>query len=133
MSPDNSIPMSIWSEKAIEWLGYQIWDRLITISDGSNTLNIDYDQVKSGFVQKIQRVCVENETSDYTRLRIGVLSGGIFHPLQEQHVPEADKLYWSSGDFYLAEGDNLRVELTGTTTSDRIAVYISGFEARVRP
>jgi len=79
----------------------------------------------------ITRISVENETSDYDRLRIGVVSANTFYPLEEDQNPNAITLYWTSADFYLGEGENLRLELTGTTAADRICVYIEGYTARV--
>lgn len=121
-----------WSLDALGRQG-NLFRRRITVDSGAEApLNIDDEKIKSGYMAGIMRVSVENETNDYTRLRIGVYSGKVFHPHEEEQNPNEDTLYWSSEEFYLGEGENLRMELTGTTAADRINVYIEGYTARVR-
>ena len=121
-----------WSEGSVNVLGNLSHHRLISVSDGTATINIDHDIVESGFLQKLTRVCVINETSDYTKLRIGIITSGIFHPHEEQYSPSAGKLYWSAAPFFLAEGDQLRIEFTDTTNADRLVAYLEQFEVKVR-
>ena len=120
-----------WSLAAIGRQGNLFRRRITIVSAAEATLNINDELIKSGFIAGIMRVAVENETSDYTRLRIGVVSGNIFHPHEEEENPNANTLYWMSEEFYIGQGENLRIELTGTTSSDRINVYIAGYTARV--
>jgi len=120
-----------WSLKALARLGNLFRRRIIHISDGSATITIDDEQVHTARMQMLTRVCVENETSDYDRLRLGVLSSGLFQPHEEENNPNSDTLYWMSEEIMLGESENLRIELTGTTADDRISVYIIGYEARI--
>lgn len=121
-----------WSLAALGRQGNLFRRRITIISAAEAPLNIDDEQIKSGFMTGIVRVAVENETSDYDRLRIGVLSSNTFHPHEEEQNPNEDTLYWTSEEFYLGEGENLRIELTGTTNADRINVYVEGYTAEVR-
>lgn len=121
-----------WSMIALGRQGNLFRKRITVDSAAEAPLNIDDEQIKSGYMAGIMRVAIENETSDYTRLRTGVVSGKTFHPHEEEQNPNADTLYWTSEEFYLGEGENLRIELTGTIAKDRINVYIEGFTARVK-
>ncbi len=121
-----------WSLNTIAQQGNLFRRRLTVVSAEEAPLNINDSQIESGFIAVITRIAVENETSDYTRLRIGVVEGNIFHPHEEEQNPNEDTLYWTSEEFYLSEGENLRIELTGTTSADRINVYIEGYRARVK-
>ena len=124
-------PRPDWSLEAIARLG-NLFRRRITVDSAAEApLNINDSQIESGFIAVFTRIAVENETSDYTRIRIGVVSGGIFHPHEEEQNPNEDTLYWTSEEFYLSEGENIRLELTGTTNADRINVYVEGYRARV--
>lgn len=109
-----------------------LFRRRITVDSAAEApLNIDDQDIKSGYMAGITRISIENETSDYTRLRIGVFSNGTFHPCEEEQNPNADTLYWISEEIFLGEGERIRAELTGTVAADRINVYIEGYIARI--
>ncbi len=121
----------LWSMSALGKFGYLMRRRIRLDSGGAAVEYIDDKIVGSGRMLNIVRVSVENETNDYTELRIGVLSSGIFHPHEEEKNPNAGSLYWTSEEFYLGEGEKLRIELTGTTDADIIWAYIELYEARI--
>lgn len=96
------------------------------VSVGSAVEYIDDTIVRSGDILILDRVAVENETSSFTKLRLGVLSGGIFYPSEEQKNPSVGTLYWVSDSIVIAEGENLRIELTGCTSGDKVALSLFG-------
>ncbi len=120
-----------WSFDNLGRLGNLFRHRITHISDGGAIEYIHDDPVMSGAIQVITRVSVENETSDYNQLRIGVLHAELFHPHEEEKNPNAGQLYWMSEEIYLGEREKLRIALSGTSASDVITVYIEGFEARI--
>jgi len=104
--------------------------RLKAISAGEATLNIEDDIVLEGKAIIYQRVSVENRTTAYTRLVIGVMSAGLFHRLEEHDNPGANDIFWTSDDINVKQGENLRVQLSGTTTGDEIYIYVEGVKGK---
>ncbi len=129
--PDKDAKRFPWSEAVSEGFGNLFHDVITVNSAGETTLVIEAAPVKSGLMQKLTRIRVINETSNYTRLRIGAQVGPTFHLYEEQLAPDVDKLYWTDNDIFLGESNKLRFELTGTTNLDRISIFIEGFEAKV--
>ena len=97
-------------------------------SAGVATEYINDDIVRPGWAQLITRIAIENETTAFTSLRIGVWDGANFHLLEEQKNPVVDTLYWTTDHIYLSEGENLRIELKGCASGDVVKLYIDGFE-----
>ncbi len=102
------------------------------VSDGSATEYIDDDRVKPGYEHIITRIAIENETSGFTRLRIGTWDGANYQLAEEQKNPAAATLYWTTYPIYISEGENLRIELKGATLNDIIMVYVDGFFRRIQ-
>jgi hypothetical protein len=96
-------------------------------SAGAATEYIDDEEVKPGYVHIVTRVSLENETSAFTQFRLGVWDGTNFQISEEQKYPAASTVYWTADPIHLSEGENLRVELKGCTSGDKIRVYIDSF------
>lgn len=96
-------------------------------SAGVATEYINDETVKPGYIFMLTRIVVENETTSYTSFRIGVYDGTNYHLEEEQKTPVAGQLYWTTEPIYIAEGENLRVELVGCTSGDIVKVYVDGF------
>ena len=88
---------------------------------------INDETVKPGYMHIVTRIAVENETTLFTRFRIGVWDGSNFHLSEEQKSPAAATLYWTTDPIYLSEGENLRIELKGCTSGDVVRVYVDSF------
>ena len=105
----------------------QIVRRTLKFVSVGSAVEYIYDNiVRPGDILILDRVAVENETSSYTQLRIGVLSGGVFYPFEEQKTPSLDTLYWASDEIVVAPGENLVIELTGCTSGDKVNIYLCG-------
>jgi len=100
--------------------------RLKATSAGETTLTIDDTIVSSEEAIVYRRISIENRTSNYTRLVIGVYSGGIFHQYEEHDTPQANDIMWVNDPIVVQANENLRIQLTGTTSGDEIYVYLEG-------
>lgn len=94
--------------------------------------DIDDSKVKPGWLLKTTHISVENRTTDYTRLVIGISDGSRFDELEEEDGPLADDIYWSRSLILVPEGWFVRARLTGNTSGDIINVHIQGIMKRVR-
>jgi hypothetical protein len=84
--------------------------------------------VKPGIIRRLTHVTVENETSDYTKVRLGIRNTGVFYFLDELQTISADELATAPSDFLLGEGDHFFSELIGTITSDSLILNAWGWE-----
>jgi hypothetical protein len=101
---------------------------------GVNTTqeDIDDDRVDNDYRLRVNHLSVENQTTAYTRLVVGVVVGHTFHQLVEEDAPAAGDVYWHDRPFYVPEGCKVRVRLMGITAADVIQVYINGLLKKVR-
>ena len=79
--------------------------RITKVSDASDPLNIDADVLNPQWSWDVVRCSVENETTDYTKLRIGIVSGDVFHPLEEEVNVEGGEGGASAGGANASNGD----------------------------
>lgn len=100
-------------------------------SDGSATLDIVDVKVPSGYKRTIQHVSVEDETSDFTELRIGYLRDDTYHWWVEEENPVAARLYWMRDARVLEQNDVLVIRFTETEDDDVLAAYVDGFTEKV--
>ena len=101
------------------------------VSAGTATEYIDDTPVKPGRMHIVTRIAIENETNAFTQFRIGIWDGANYHLSEEQKAPQAATLYWSTDVIHLSEGENLRVELKGCTSGDKVRIYIDEFQKEV--
>jgi len=100
--------------------------RIKKTSAGEATLDIDDSIVLEGKAIVYERVSVENRTTGYTRLVVGVVSADLFHQHEEHDNPGVDDIFWTTDDINVKQGENLRLRLTGTTNGDTIFIYVEG-------
>lgn len=105
----------------------QPFDLVLTKSASSGSNDVRTDQVKPGWLWCVQHVGVENETSEYTDLRLIKAGRGSEVLLEEADSPQAATLYWMDDDTYLMESQYLVARLSGCTDGDVLKVYISGW------
>ena len=111
---------------------YAYRKHLSLVSDGSTAEDIDDEKVKSRYILQVTQISVENQTTAYTRLVIGISDGVLFDELEEEDGPLVDDIYWSRSLILVPEGWFVRARLTGNTTSDIVNVFIQGFMEKVR-
>ena len=103
------------------------------ISDGSANVDIELPAVPNGYKRTIQHISTEDETTDFTELRIGYKTRfDVYHWWEEEKSPGAATLYWMNDLKVIQEGDKLVIRFTGTTDADILAAYIDGFTEKVR-
>lgn len=88
-------------------------------------------KVPPGYKRTIQHVSVEDETNDFTELRIGYLKNSTYHWWVEEENPKAAQLYWMRDPRVLEAGAILVIRFTGTTTADALAAYVDGFTEKM--
>lgn len=83
--------------------------------------------VEPGTILEIRHVAVENRTTGYTRLVIGVADGISFFQKEEQDSPAANNIYWTRSYFLIPAGKKLRARLTTCTAGDKIHMAYEGY------
>lgn len=107
----------------------RLYRRTITEkSDGAATITLKTDAVQPRRVRVLTHVTVEDQTTAYTKVRLGIKSGGRDHYLDELQTLAADELAVSKEDIILGDGDVFFAQLTGTTANDIIVFTCIGWE-----
>ena len=91
-------------------------------------VRLTLDRIRPRMLRVLSHATVENETSVYTKCRLGIDAGGRDHYLDELTDLTADELAVSRSDILLGEGDVFFAEVTGTTTGDIITMTCVGWE-----
>ncbi len=107
----------------------QLYRRTVKgIGATGEVVRLELDRIKPRSLRVLSHVTVENETSAYTKCRLGIDAGGRNHYLDELTDVVADELAVSRSDILLGEGDVFFAECTGTTTDDIITMTCVGWE-----
>jgi len=93
--------------------------------------DVDMDPVKPGWKHCVQQVAVANETTAYTRLRIGAKTGDTFRPLEDTPSPEKTTYYTWKGEFFLFEGEVFTASFMGATANDLLEVLVFGYRQKM--
>lgn len=100
------------------------------VSKGSavgTTDDLESPLVEQDTILEVTHVAVENRTTAYTRLVIGVADGLSFFQKEEEDSPAANNIYWTRSKFLIPPGKKLRARLTGCTAGDNIRMTYEGF------
>ena len=89
--------------------------------------DLESRQVEPGTILEVRHVAVENRTTAYTRLVIGVADGLSFYQKEEEDSPAANNIYWTKSKFLIPAGKKLRARLTGCTAADKIFMTYEGY------
>lgn len=103
-----------------------ITDEVIRGAAGT-TDDLESPQVEQGFLLEVRHVAVENRTTAYTRLVIGVSDGMSFYQKEEEDSPAANNIYWTKSWFLIPAGKKLRARLTGCTAGDNLHMTYEGY------
>jgi hypothetical protein len=95
--------------------------------------DLESPRVEPGTLLEVRHVSVENRTTAYTRLVIGVADGLSFFQKEEQDSPAANNLYWTPNKFLIPAGKKLRARLAGCTAGDKIYMTYEGFLWETEP
>jgi len=102
-------------------------DEVIKGSGAGVLDDLESPQVEPGTILEVRHVAVENRTTAYTRLVIGVADGLSFFQKEEQDSPAANNIYWTRSKFLIPAGKKLRARLTGCTSGDDLHMTYEGF------
>jgi len=91
-------------------------------------VRIELSRIKPRIIRVLSHVTVENETSAFTKCRLGITNGGLNHYLDELQTITACELAVSRSDIILGEGDIFFAELAGTTSDDVLIMTCVGWE-----
>lgn len=100
-------------------------------SDGSATVRLKLSRIKAKRIRTLTHVSVENQTTDFTKCRLGINNGRVDYYLDELQTIAADELAISRSDIILGEGDVFFAELTGTTDGDILIMTCVGWEVNL--
>ena len=101
-------------------------DEVVKVSSGGTFDDLESPIVEPGKIFQVTHISIENRTTAYTRLIIGVADGLSFFQKEEQDSPGANNLYWSESPFYVPAGKKLRARLTGCTSGDVLVMTYEG-------
>ncbi len=87
--------------------------------------------VEPGWIRVLNRVTVENLTTAYTEVRLGINNRGEDYYLDELTSPSANELAVQRSLILLGEGDSFFADLTGTTTGDDLIFLAIGWSKRL--
>lgn len=104
---------------------------LMKIGVNTTQEDIDDERVRDNYRLRVDHISVEDQTTAYTRLVIGITRGHAFHELIEEDTPALDDIYWHDSPFYVPEGWKVRVRMMAISVNDVIQVYINGFLEKV--
>jgi len=107
----------------------QLYRRTVkSTSNGATTVRLKLNRIKARRIRTLTHVTVENQTTAYTKCRLGIDNGGNDHYLDELQTIAADELAVSRSDIVLGEGDVFFAELSGTTVDDVLIMTCVGWE-----
>jgi hypothetical protein len=95
-------------------------------SGGASYDDLETPPLKSNQYLITDHVSVENETTAYTNLRVGIKAGATFTPLEEEKTPVAAEVYWTKSDLKFVEHERVCCRLTGCTSGDVLKATIQG-------
>jgi len=104
-----------------------ITDEVSKGSATSGTNDLESRLVEPGTILEVRHVAVENRTTAYTRLVIGVADALSFFQKEEEDSPAANNIYWTKSKFLIPAGKKLRARLTGCIAADKIYMTYEGF------
>ncbi len=104
-----------------------ITDEVIKASVTTGTNDLESPLVEQGTILEVRHVAVENRTTAYTRLVIGVADGLSFFQKEEEDSPAANNIYWTRSKFLIPAGKKLRARLTGCISGDDLHMTYEGF------
>ncbi|KKN32652.1 hypothetical protein LCGC14_0811750 [marine sediment metagenome] len=101
------------------------------ISDGSAAVRLELDRVDPKILRVLTHITVEDQTTSFTKSRLGISNGAVDFYLDELTTIAASELAVSRSDILLGEGDIFFAELTGTTSGDVLVMNCIGWELEI--
>jgi hypothetical protein len=96
-------------------------------SAGGTYDDLESPLVEQGTFLEVRHVAVENRTTAFTRLVIGVADATSFLQKEEEDSPGANNIYWTKSKFLIPFGKKLRARCTGCTAGDDLHLVYEGY------
>ena len=98
------------------------------VSNGAAQFFILDNPMQAGQWLFIQHATMEDETNNFTGLRIGQGTEETHvHWWEEAPNPVLGVLYWAETLFYVPEGNRVIIRWDGTTAGDLLRAYLDGY------
>lgn len=105
--------------------------RIDHAASGAAIEDVTDDPVDVGKTLIVQAVAVIDQTTAFTKLRIGYKRGSLFHGFFEQDTAALNTTYNLDVPMILIEGDMVCAQLVGATAADKVIIEIQGYEGRM--
>ena len=99
---------------------------LSKISAGATYDDLSDSRVASGAFLVVTHISLENETTAFTKARVGIYYRGSIYWHEEEISPVAGELYWTRSRLFVPGDSNLILRLTGCTSGDSLKANIQG-------
>ena len=106
---------------------YYFHEKVAILIATTGTNNLDYKNEWADKIYHIQGSVVQNDTTGYTWLGWGVLSGEVLHIFDEVITPLKDAWYKTSDEQVITEGETYQARLTGCTAGDVLTMFVWGW------
>jgi hypothetical protein len=103
-----------------------VTEEVIKKSTGATYDDLESPLVRPETLLEITHIAVENRTTAYTRLIIGVADGANFSYKEDQDAPPAATVFWTPDKLRIPEGKKLRVRMIGCTGGDDLHLTYEG-------
>ena len=107
--------------------------RVQAVSDGSATIDIVLKKFPTARQGCMKYITVEDETTAFTRVQIGIRNVDQVHWLVDMVSPLAGYKYWISDEVPLEAGEEVIARFTGTTSADILTLTGRGWMWPARP
>jgi len=97
-------------------------------SGGETNEDIEFGPVPTGKMWVITNLCMVDETTTVTEVRVFLKGFGENHYLLESESLGADDFFSSSAKIYVPEGKSIVFRFVGSTSGDKLAAFVNGFE-----
>lgn len=102
--------------------------RIKHVAAASGDIDLKDDIVEAGRARIINHAAVINETTQYSELQLGVFSGPHFYSYEQNILPNADDIIWTSDEYQITDIEVFGARLKSVTSGDIIIMYIAGYE-----
>ena len=107
----------------------QLYRRTVTGAGVTGSVvRLKIDKIDPKRLRMLTHVTVEDQTTAYTKCRLGINASGRIHYLDELTTIAAAELAVSRSDIVLGEGDYFFADLTGTVDDDALIMTCIGWE-----
>jgi len=102
-------------------------DRVSKVSTSITRERIEFDPPPDGFEVLYRNVGFVDSSNAATSARLYVRRGDVYYYYDQVQTPAADRVYNFAGDYVVASGEHLGVEVVGAAVGDVLSIYSIGY------